>query len=210
MTEVELITGPNTSLLATFTVSSPSEINAANRGENISYELLNTLTKLTVASGETLTIDLGETQRHTRVTIEDNATLVVNGTLQCDELVVQGTLDNNGTVEVSDKYDFEYAEIEPYATFAGKYSLQETRDTTQKIFSNVPDDASIDTLIVGVEPSQELQNGDIRPYWCAVDNVTDSRNTALSDGPRITIELTMLARFSEYSDFATAKQNLEI
>jgi len=54
---------------------------------------------LTVESGETYTVESGDTEEYNAITVESNATLKVDGTLVgYGTLTVNGTLDNNGTV----------------------------------------------------------------------------------------------------------------
>jgi len=53
---------------------------------------------LTVQSGTTHTIPAGETERYSTVTVESNATLVVNGKLVAGTFTNNGTVDNNGSV----------------------------------------------------------------------------------------------------------------
>jgi len=139
-----------------------------------------------------------------------SSTLTVDGTLNCEDLRVNGTLNGSGTVNVSEEFIVEYAELEPFSEYAGQYVRHETLDATQRIRPTIPDSAAIDSTLVGVQALNDLADRDVRGFWAAIDRVRDTRNRALTDGPRVRFELTKLAPFDEYSDYDAARNGLEI
>lgn len=207
---IEIITSASTSLVAENVISDVRDLNLISQGERARIEVVETGEKFTVASGETVTIDAGETREHSIVTIESNATLTVNGTLNCEDLRDSGTVDGSGTVNISEEFIIEYAELEPFSEYAGQYAIHETLDASQRVRPTIPDSAAIDSLLVGVRALNDLADRQVRGFWAVIDRVSDTRNRALSDGPRARFEVTKLAPFDEYSDYQSARNGLEI
>jgi len=168
-----------------------------------------------------VTIPSGETREERNVLVPAGETLTINGTLKTDQIEINGRVGgsgsliitddltiNDGTLTVNDKFAFEYSEVDNLASFAGKYQLSETRDGTQRFFQTFPS-GTIDSLLVGVEPI-DLADDEITGVWGVIDNLQDNRNPSLADGPRIRLELTVLAPFGEYQSYQAATDALEI
>jgi len=102
-----------------------------------------------------------------------------------------------------------FADVLSYQEYAGKYTTTETLESGQPYREFIPDSASINTLIVGLEPNTELQNENIRGVWGIVDSVTDNRTNALTN-PSIELSLRVLAPFTEYTDIASVQSALEV
>jgi len=206
--DFEIHTSDTESILGDFVVNQPNDINLIEKGDTATYDFVETATKKTIPSGETLTIASGETLTFGLVVIE--GTLTVEGTLRCEEIQNNGTLNNNGTIDIDEKYKFEYNEIRTYAEFASNFTITETQNKTQKYTENLPSTISINTLLLGIEPLTDLQDGEIRGFWGLVNNVIDFRNQALSNGPRIRVEIQVLAPYSEFNDHTDVQNTLEL
>jgi len=208
MTEWTIHLSDTATIIGDFVTSSPSNLNLITRGDTATYEFVEVTPSLTIPDGETLTIESGETLEKSRVVVD--GTLVIDGTLKCDELDNNGTVDVNGTLNVNEKFAFEYQEIKPYSEYAGKFTTSETLDSRQAYSENIPPNTEPDTLLVGIEPQTELSEKDINGYWGLINNVTDTRNTSLSNGPRIELEITVLAPYAQFSDHTDVQQTLEV
>jgi len=206
-TNFEVHTSNTTSILADAVVADPSDTNVITRGETASYVFANVQSKLTVATGTTYTISVDETERYDLVVV--NGTLEINGSLEVDEIDINGTVTGSGTLDVNDQFAFELADVEPYSTYAGKYALEETNSAQQKYDERFPDTATIDTLLVGVEPTDRLKDKTIEGYWGLIDDVTDERTRALTNN-QIGVEITVLAPYDEYVDHTAVQNDLEI
>lgn len=208
MTKFEIHTSDVESIIGDFVVNDPSELNTIQRGETATYDFVETTTKFTVASGTSDTIEAGETETYGLVVIESNGTLTVDGTLNCEQIQNNGTLDNNGTINISEEYVFEYVEVEDYAEHSGAFTTFQTLENQIPYREFLPSD--VDTLLVGIEPLSDLATKDITGYWGLINNVTDLRNQALSNGPRIRVEITVLATYDEYADHTAVQNGLEL
>lgn len=208
--DFEIHTSDTESILGDFVVNRPSDINLKEKGERATYDFVETATKKTVPDGETFTVESNENLTFGIVTVESGGTLTIEGTLNCDQLQNNGTVNNNGTLNVNDDIKFEYAEIEPYAKLAGNFTITETQAKTQKYVDRTPSSASIDTLLLGIETRSDLATQEINGYWGLVSNITDFRNQALSNGPRIRVEIQVLAPYSEFNDHTDVQNTLEL
>lgn len=198
----------NVTIIGDFITNTPAETNLLTRGDTATYEFVEVTPRLTVAAGDTVTIEAGETVEKALVVVD--GTLIIDGTLRCDELENNGTITNNGTIDVNEKYELAYDDVRPYAEYAGQFALFETLDSRQAYAENIPPNSQPETLLVGVEPQASLQNGDLRGYWGLVTNLTDTRNISLSNGPRIELEITILAPYSEYQDHTAVENALKV
>jgi len=200
-------TESNVDFVADAVLSDPSETNTITRGDTATYVLSNTQTMLTVPEAETYTIPSGETERY--VTVVVNGTLEINGTLEVEEIDVNGNVTGSGTLVTGSESAFDFDDLEPYATYAGKYSLTETLASQQSYNELIPPSIDINTLLVAVIPNNDLQNKNVNGYWGLIDNITDNRNRALSN-TRVELEITVLAPFDEYADHAAVQTDLEV
>lgn len=206
-TEFTLGTGQNTAIIANGIVSDPSDTNTITRGETATYTFLNALKQLKINSGDTYVVAAGETERYDLVTVD--GTLEINGTLECDKLDNNGTVTGGGTLKVNEKFAFELADVEQYSTYAGKYSVTETLGSKQTYNELLPDTADINSLLVSVEPSGDLEAKTINGYWGLIENITDARNRPLTN-KQIEMSIQILAPRDEYSDRTAVQTDLEV
>jgi len=206
MTEWEIHTSDNTSIIADFALNDPSEVNTITRGDTATYSFGNVATKLTINTGETYTVETGTTEEWDYVVVD--GTLVIDGTLEADQVDNNGTIDLNGTLDINEKYAFELQDVQRYSPFSGKYAINETLGSKQQYSEFVPPSADIDTLLVGVEPQQDLKDETIEGYWGLINNISDDRNRALSNS-QITLDIDVLATYEEYSDHTAVEADLK-
>lgn len=209
MTEFSIRLTDNTRIIGDFVTNAPGEINLIGKGDTATYAFVETASKLTIGSGDTFTVESGTTVEFSIV--EVNGTLVVEagGTLNTERIDNNGTVNNNGTININERYVLEYSEIEAYADYAGNFTISETLNAEQK-YTEQFSSTEIDDLLVGIEPQTELANQEIGGFWGLITNVTDSRNTSLSNGPRMEIEIQVLAPFDEYADHTAVQNALEL
>jgi len=145
------------------------------------------------------------------VTIEPGATLSVpiGGTLYAGTITNNGTIDNDGTIVINDGITNGWEDMREYGDYAGSYTTIEKLNGDYNYREFIPSAASVDSLLIGVEPSSDLKNKDLNGVWGLVDSVSDTRNTALNiDSYEYTIRI--LAEYSEYADHPTAETNLKV
>lgn len=200
-------TESNVDFVADAVLSDPSSTNTITRGDTATYVLSNTQTMLTVPVDETFTIPGGETERF--VTVVVNGTLEINGTLEVEEIDVNGSVTGSGTLDTGSESAFDFDDLEPYSTYAGKYSLTATLASQQSYNELIPSTLDINTLLVAVIPNSDLQAKNVNGYWGLIDNITDDRNRPLSN-TRVELEITVLAPFDEYADHAAVQTDLEV
>jgi hypothetical protein len=171
---------------------------------------LNVLKHLSIDTGDTYTVVSGDTERYDLVTVSGTLEIEANATLQADKLDINGGLVTGpGKLEVNEQFAFELADVEQYSTYAGKYSISETLGSQQTYNELLPDTATINSLLVSVEPSSDLQNKTVNGYWGLINNITDSRNRPLSN-KQVTMDIAILAPFDEYSDRTSVQTDLEV
>jgi len=188
--------------------SDPSSINNRTRGETATFDLLiEDLETLSVANGDTYTVESGQTEVYGSVDVDGtltiNGTLVVRGTFDND-----GTVDNNGTLRVLGSVN-RFRDLLAYDRHAGSYTFTATLNNTQKFKQRLPTSPNISSLVIGLEPSNDLETRNVAGKWGLIRNVTDSRTRALTN-PVITLEIDILADYSEYSDITSVQNDLEI
>jgi len=196
-----------TTVIADAATSAPRDSNRINRRETVSYTFRNLVTRLSVESGESMTIPSGETRT---VDVADvSGTLTVDGRLECDGLVVQGgTLTGSGTVDVNERYALELVDLRRYREFAGEFSVLDTLNATKK-FSETIDETVLSTLVVGIEPSDELQARGIPGVWGLVEQIRDERSAPLNRNG-LSIRVRVLAPFSEYTTISDVTTTLKL
>jgi hypothetical protein len=196
----------NTTLKADAVTSSLSASNRIARGESVEITLRDVDLQLIVGGGETVVID--DTQAINRVEINSGGTLTVDGTLRADELDNQGTLNVNGTLTVNESVGVELEDIRQYREYAGNATLTETLDGTQR-FNETTNTAALDSLVIGVEPNDDLKDRGVRGVWGVVDSVTDARNRQLTTNA-ITLSLSVLAPYSDFNNVSDVISDLRI
>jgi len=196
----------NTVIDADFATNEPARLNNITRGERAEFTFRDMITRLTVESGETYTVQSGTTERIDFV--EVFGTLDIDGTLEVDFLLDQGTIDDDGTLRVNERFAFELEDLKAYRRFAGKANLTPTLSATQKFSENI-DETELNTLVIGIEPNQDLQDEEIPGIWGVVNNITDERNQALSTDAA-TISVDVLALYSEYNTITDVTSDLKL
>lgn len=71
----------------------------------------------------------------------------------------------------------------------------------------IPSSLSIDSLVLGFEPNDELSNQDVFGLWAIVDSGDDTRNRALTND-LMDLGLTVLAEYSDYADHSALESEL--
>lgn len=184
-------------LTAISALNSPSEINNLTRGDTATFTFRfagDSLTaeSLVVETNDTHTVATNTTEIYTQTDVKENGQLNVqeNGTLN----VTGG--DNRDT-------------LQEYADHAGAFASQTTLNNTQLYREQIPTNADIGSIVLGIEPSTTLQNDDIEGIWGIVTGGSDMRNQALSND-QFQIELRVLAEYSEYADHTAISNDLEV
>lgn len=208
MTSVTLHTSGVGDMVADSVTTDPATSNRIGSGDTATFSLRAPSTRLTVGSGETVTVGSGVSQDFDEVEVFSGGTLTVDGTLRAEVVSVDGTLNVNGTLDVTGPTPVDLSFLRDYRIYAGNATLTETLNGTQR-FSETIDTAEIDTLVVGIEPSSELKQADIPGVWGVVEDVIDARNRPLStDAVEITV--SVLAPYDKYDTISDVTNNLKI
>ena len=189
MTEFTIETKSSGDYTGEYATNSPNELNNATRGDSATFVLeidgLGELNELVVASGDTYQIVDGDSETYESADID--------GTLDLDGRLV---INANAAESI-----FQYDE------YAGKYTLMETIDSSQPYREFLPDSIGIDTNLVGIRPSNDLQSKQIDGVWGLISDISDSRNQPLTTD-RITITVDILAQYDEYSNHTAVENEL--
>lgn len=153
------------------------------------------------------TVESGDVEEYDNITVNNGTTLTINGTLQCNNVTNNGTIIVNGELIVFDGDSI--SNLLKYGEWANKYDTKTMIDGTLKYSDRIPDSEDLESLVVGVEPATELQNQDVEGTWGLVDSITDERDAVLNTN-RITISMTNLGEFADYSDVNTVETNLKL
>lgn len=198
-------------LYAQHVQSDPSDINNRTRGGTLPITLSvpeNVTQDLVVSSGDTYTVESGTIEIWNDVTVD--GTLTVNGIL-----VVYGTLNSvDGTVNsvdgtVANQSANPFTKLLDHDRHAGSYTLNGTLGNTQRYKERLPSSPNINSLVVGLEPATDIANREVAGKWGLIGNVTDNRTRPFTN-PVVTLEIDILADFSEYADVTAVKTDLEI
>jgi len=159
----------------------------------------------TVPSGTTETYDVVQIQNGGTLIIEDGASIY------CNRRDNDGTVDNDGLFSIGSAVlgGDAWVEMQQTADFGGEYTINESLNSQQRYTERIPSGADVDSLVVGIEPSAELQNNDVTGIWALVDGGTDERNTTLSEW-QYTVDVTVLAELSEYSTLTDLENGLKL
>ena len=209
MTQYTIHTADET-ITAEHVQSDPSDINNRTRGDTATFNFFveESAGTLTVDSGDTYTVASGTTEEYSGVTV--NGTLVVDGILNIfGELNNNGQVQSTGTINTLDGSAGGFLDLLKYDRHAGSYTLSGTLNNTQRYKERLPSSPNISSLVVGLEPSNDLQDGNIVGKWGLISNVTDNRTRPLTN-PVLTLEIDILADFSEYNDVSAVQTALEI
>jgi len=168
-------------------------------------------------------IERGETEYFSPAIVPSGETLEVNGTLETQDIDINGNVigsgkivvqdfnraPTNGTLDINEKYALETEEVQKYSPYTGKFTVTETLGSSQKYREFISSSADIDTLLVGIEPDTSLSDRHIEGYWGLVNQITDQRTRSLSN-ERIGIEITVLAPYAEYADHTAVANELRV
>jgi len=189
-----------------FVTTDWNQSNQRTRGETASIEvnIPNSSDDLVVSSDRTIEAD--ETLQFDSVTVQSGVTLTVNGELYANSLTVDGDIVVNGTVLVfGPLLDI----LTDFDSYAGSFATQEMLDGTVKFKEQLPPDAPVESLLVGIKPSTNIRNQEVAALWGLVTDVVDTRPRALSIN-RLEIEVTVVSTFDEYESRSDVTTNLEL
>lgn len=192
-----------------FAVNSVAEVNEQTRGDTATLEIeFPQEFDLTVESGTTITIPSGESRAYGDITV--NGTLISNGALFANSITVNdgGLYQSDGDDTIEENLVQDYTLFQTLAEFAGKYETEESQNATVK-YREFIDTTAINSLVIGVEPSSNLQTKNITGIWGLLNDVSDARNQSLST-TRLTLEVDILAAFDEYSEVTDVQTTLEV
>lgn len=121
---------------------------------------------------------------------------------------------NNWTTGGSASFTFELdttdqTVVEEFAQWAGSFTTMEMLDNTVKFRDQLPSSATIDSCVLGINPSSDLDNDNIVGVWGLVESIDNQRNQPLTTN-RYQFSLTVLAPYSEYADHTAVSNDLEI
>jgi hypothetical protein len=203
MTQWTVETQSNGSYTAAFAINDPAELNNFSVGESATFELtFQSDGNLTVASGETVSVPGGETRYYGTITIENNGTLDIDGTVYAETVDNDGTIDNDGTLTIQGD---SVSNLLTFDEFAGDYATVTSLTNRVSYREQYRSSEPIDSLVFGLTSDLD----EMRGVWGLVDNVTDTRPNALNV-QRVSIEVTVLATYNEYSDHSTLETDLEL
>mgnify|MGYP000650922622 CR=1 FL=1 len=111
------------------------------------------------------------------------------------------------TIETNTRGGFDTLRL--YDEFGGKYTILETLNSEQPYRDHLPAGASVDSLVIGIEPDTELQNDSITGVWALIDGVADSRPSPLNLN-RLQLSVTVLADYSDHADHAALETALKV
>ena len=209
MTHFKIETKSNGLIVANFATNDVNSLNNITKGESATFrfDFNDKGTDLTVASGETYTVETNTIEAYNSIVVD--GTLTVNGTLFGNDLTVNGTVNNNGTIDINEGQVIDYDTLLDYDEYAGKYTRLETFDAAQPYREFIDTTDFLDSLVFGIEPEPTLQNEDIPGVWGLVSGIEDSRNNPLSVN-RFTITVDILATYNEYADHASLETALKV
>jgi len=98
-----------------------------------------------------------------------------------------------------------YKAVREYTRWAGRYVITEAIDGTPRISEHTPGDASVDSIIVKLEPGREVDATD--GLWVVLDDV-DDKTRYVQDMARLGIRFTVLARGDQYGSRRNLKDGL--
>ena len=88
--------------------------------------------------------------------------------------------------------------LQRHTDFAGTFSVNETLTGKPTYNERLPSSADVTSLVVGIEPSTDLQNNNVTGIWGIVESGSDNRNNPLTRY-NFEISVTMLAEYGEFT-----------
>jgi hypothetical protein len=206
MTTVDILRENGNIIRCEAVLNDASEVNVTTRGETASLTVFEAKERFIVLSDTT--VPSAETREATAVIIDEGATLTVDGSLNAGRVEIgDGTLNNNGTVTVTGITGG--MDLLTYQPRAGGFTTQETLNSTVRFRERLPSSGDVTSLLVAVEPDNDLQSEDIPGIWGLIESVRDARRPALN-AEQITVDIRVLAPLREYADHSAVRQALEV
>lgn len=135
---------------------------------------------------------------------------VSSGSVEGDDSVdISGSasLTVNGTLHVGDE-ESRWSETEQYTDYAGHAANGVGLNNVPWFKEQLAADASVQSIVMGFEPSGDLKNRTVRGFWGLLVGGRDRRNNVLSQFD-LELECVVLAEFDEYGSIDTLKSDLE-
>jgi len=206
MTRVNIHRENGNTIVVEALLNDPQAVNRLTRGDTATLRVFEAEERFIVL--EDATVAAGETKTATATVIDENATLTVDGTLETGRVETRdGTLDNNGTVTITEKTGG--MDLLTYADRAGGFTTLKTLDSTVTFREFLPDTGDVTSLLVAVEPDNSLQERDIPGVWGLIESVRDTRRPALNR-EETEVQIRVLARYGEYATHAAVRNDLEV
>lgn len=98
-----------------------------------------------------------------------------------------------------------YQAVREYTRWAGRYASMTMIDGTVRVTEHTPSTATVDSIIVALEPGGDLLSTD--GMWVILDDVDDRTENA-ADLARLELQFTFLARRDEYATRTDLKNAL--
>jgi hypothetical protein len=176
------------------------------RGETLSYVVELDPPPRTVIDSDT-TVAASDTKSFPGL-IVDGATLTIDGAVEASdvEVVNGGEIIVNGTLRITTGPRDALNEL---GEWAGSYATLETVDNVVRYRSQLPPEAGIESLLVGVEPPDDLQDRNVVGAWGLVDAVEDQRGTTFSTN-RYRLTIRVLAPYPAFQDIEDVETDLKI
>lgn len=205
-TTYKVHTKSNGTLIGEFNSAGP---NITTRGQDVEFTLWLPPSDSDLVVSDSVTI--AGTNAYDTITVESGGTLTITGTgnVYTGEVANNGTIDNQGTLVINSSFKGSFENVIQYGDYAGKTTTVELLSGEHRYREFVSASPDIDSLLVGIEPSNDLQNKDITGVWGVISGVSDPRGPALNTH-RYTITITILAEYSEFSDHNSAETTLKV
>lgn len=101
----------------------------------------------------------------------------------------------------------ELTKLFDYQRYAGGFTTYQEENTDYFYLEHLPDTATVESLVVGIEPSTDLE--DITGVWGLVTSVNDVRNSPLNTN-QVEIELYVFAQFATFDTILEARANRDV
>lgn len=153
------------------------------------------------------TIEASDVEEYDSITIPSGVTVTVYGILQANDATIDGDLvveDNGQAIFFEGNAR---SNLLAYREWANKYQTQKMLDGRVKYREQVDDSDFVDSLVVKVEPANDLHTQNVNGVWGIIDEVTDERGPVL-DTNRITISVTILSELDNYANHTEIENEL--
>lgn len=110
------------------------------------------------------------------------------------------------TAELESKYT-EWLQLQDFLDYSDAAAYGTSQNHRPWYREQLPADATVASIVLGIEPTQDLKDRGITGVWGIVVSGSDLRNSTLTNW-QIDLELFVLSEFSEYSDHADIESDL--